>query len=82
MRYWGEEIKNFSIKHKTNFVEVSAKNGTNVVLLFEKLVNQMMVKKKVKDDLKEGKERLYYKKPSLMQMNMDLANEQKKTGCC
>ena len=77
-----EEIKNFSIKHKTNFVEVSAKNGTNVVLLFEKLVNQMMVKKKVKDDLKEGKERLYYKKPSLMQMNMDLANEQKKTGCC
>ena len=41
-----EEIKNFSIKHKTNFVEVSAKNGTNVVLLFEKLVNQMIVKKK------------------------------------
>lgn len=77
-----EEIKNFADKHKVNFVEVSAKNGTNVVLLFEKLVNQMIVKKKVKDNVKEGKERLYYKKPALMQMNLDLANENRKTGCC
>ena len=72
-----DEIKKFSNTYKLNYIEVSAKHGTNIVLLFETLINQMVAKQKVKDSVREGADRMYVNRQNLYQ-----EDHKEKVGCC
>ena len=44
------ELKNFSENKGLNYIEVSAKNGINIDLIFEKISKEMIDKLKTEDD--------------------------------
>lgn len=74
------EANGFAQIHQLSFLEVSAKNGNNVSLVFDRLVNLLAKKEKEQDiDVKRDKKKNAKRFKPSTQLNIDRPSQK---GCC
>ena len=85
-----DDAMTFAKNENVSYLEVSAKNGINIELIFEKLSKEMVIKSKEIEDENNNKNTINYKSGKIMLNNGNITNgeksyevrKEKEVSCC